>query len=61
MCNCNRNKDYKIIKDLAIKCSKLLQQHIQIYKNIEGYNFEPINSNRGNIIEIIKWVKEPKI
>lgn len=58
MCNCNENKDLDTIRNLATIYSRGTQQNVQIYKNINGYNFEPINSNRGNIIEIIKWVKE---
>ncbi len=58
-CNsCKKKKDLSLIRNLAIKCSKINKQDIQIYKNINGYNFEPINSKRINVIEIIKWVKE---
>ena len=58
MCKCNKNKTLDAVRKLAVMYSKGTQQSVQIYENINGYNFEPINSNRGNIIEIIKWVKE---
>jgi len=61
MCNC-KNNTLNSIRRIARIQSKLDKQDIQIYVRTVGnkqmYNFEPINPNRENIIEIIKWVKE---
>jgi len=57
-CNCNRQKDLTIIKRLATVYTKITKQAVQIYyyetNNEKFYNFELVNNNRNNIIEIIK-------
>ena len=47
------------MKKLAKTFSMVTKQDIQIFEynvgNQKLYNFEPVNNNRQNIIEIIKW------
>lgn len=62
-CGCRKKQDFDTMKRLAVAFSKMSQQSVQIYvsgkqglNNI--YNFEPLNPDRNNIIEIIQWEVE---
>ena len=61
-CNCRKRKNLVYITELAKIYSINTKQDIQVFEYKSGsqklYNFEPVNNNRENIIEIIKWVEE---
>lgn len=61
-CNCRKRKSLEYIRNLAKIYSTNTKQDIQIFEYKSGsqtlYNFEPVNNNRQNIIEIIKWAEE---
>lgn len=58
-CNsCKEKKDLARIRILAKKLGNINKEDIQIYKDYKGFNFEPINPDRTNVIEIIQWLAE---
>ena len=58
-CNCRKRKSLDHMRKLAKTFSKATKQDVQVFEYKSGnqklYNFEPVNNNRQNIIEIIKW------
>ena len=50
MCKCNKNKTLDAVRKLAIIFSNGSQQDVKIYNDINGYKFEPINTERQNIV-----------
>jgi hypothetical protein len=57
MCRCEEVR-YERVKKLAQKFANSEKIDVQTYKINNRFNFEPVNNNRENIIEIIKWVQE---
>lgn len=57
MCRCEEAR-YERVKNLAQKFANSEKIDVQTYKINNRFNFEPVNNNRENIIEIIKWVQE---
>jgi hypothetical protein len=57
-CGCkgnDRGKDFNVVKDLAVKYSKLGKKDVQIYNGMGRYNFEFINPTRRGVVEIIRY------
>ena len=61
ICQLKKKRDLEYIRELANKFVSLQEESVQIYSEYNSiikdtiYDFEPINSSRGNIIQIIKY------